>query len=380
MRVGSLFSGVGGFDLGFERAGMKCAWTVEYDKQARSVLRKHWPEVSHYEDVHDVKGECNTVGGRGRGKPVHGEPNKAVHASGADTIHRPVDLICGGFPCQDYSVAGKRGGLAGDRGALWWQMHRIIAECRPEWVVGENVPGLLSSNGGRDFLTIIASLVELGYGVTWATLDSQYFGVAQRRRRLFIVGHSGGIARPEILALGEGLRGHPAPSREAREEVAGSLGGGAAGERGWRNDLDTSGAFPLQPVAFTSESVHQDGTHQDGTHHPLRVEGRAAIAFNGNNTTKTGFELTPTMGTHGTAYVGVSGPTPRRLTPVECERLQGFPDGWTAKGITNEDNHKALADGPRYRMMGNAVTVNVAEWIGRRLMETCFIPSEGETP
>ena len=410
-RFGSLFSGVGGFDLGFERAGMKCAWTVEYDKQARSVLRKRWPDVPHYEDVHNVGcDQTAPITGRRRASRTQGD---CADTSGSfiplgdcvDTGERnadrtnelaPVDLICGGFPCQDYSVAGKRGGLVGDRGALWWQMHRIIAECRPEWVVGENVPGLLSSNGGRDFLTIITSLVELGYGVTWATLDSQYFGVAQRRRRLFIVGHLGGIARPEILALSEGLRWHPAPSREAGQNVAGytpsSFGGYREGagtlratdiETGGGNHViaqcltarDAKGPLPsrglgnvvTQPVAFTPESVHMDGTREDGTHHPLRCSGHAAVAFNGNITPKVSEDVVPTMGTHGTSYLGVSTPQPRRLTPVECERLQGFPDGWTARGTTDEGDHRQLADGPRYRMMGNAVTVNVAEWIGRRL-------------
>ena len=400
MRFGSLFSGVGGFDLGFERAGMKCAWTVEYDKQARSVLRKHWPDVPHYEDVHNVG------------------PSQLT----------PIQLLCGGFPCQDYSVAGKRGGLAGDRGALWWQMHRIIAECRPMWVVGENVPGLLSSNGGRDFLAIIGSLVQLGYGVTWATLDSQYWGVAQRRRRLFIVGHLGGIARPEILALSEGLHGHPAPSREAGESVAaytpssfggyregcgtlrsegGDLGGGsenivahtlmANDHKGPDHNRDHN------IVAFTPESVHMDGTREDGTHHPLRCSGHAAVAFNTTQVTHPTNRSNPqpgdplAAGAHAPAIAfatqqtpkGFSSETvptlqvpsrsgggqphavlasvPRRLTPVECERLQGFPDGWTSKGITDEGDHKELADGPRYRMMGNAVTVNVAEWIGGRL-------------
>ena len=390
MNVGSLFSGIGGLELGLERAAMRLAWQAEYDKQARRVLARHWPNVPRHEDVHDVRDSA------------------------------AVDLICGGFPCQDYSVAGKRGGLVGDRGALWWAMHRIAAQYRPTWLVGENVPGLLSSNGGADFRTIVASLVQLGYGVTWATLDSQYFGVAQRRRRLFIVGHSGGVPRPEVLAISEGLFGHPAPRREAGERIAACLEASPASNRspnignGQGNVVvantitakDAKGPLPSKQVgnvvvafdttqitsalnrsnpkqgdpchplaagahaptiAFTAESVHRDGTHQDGTHHPLRTAGHAAVAvgFNGNVTAKAVQEGTPTIGTDGTAYVGVSQPTPRRLTPIECERLQGFPDGWTAQYADGSQ----VADGPRYRMLGNAVTVNVAEWIGRRIME-----------
>ncbi len=160
MKFGSLFTGVGGFDLGFERAGMECAWQVEFDKNCQNVLRKHWSETELFNDVRTV-GKHNL---------------------------EPVDVICGGFPCQDVSIAGKRAGLAGERSGLWSEFARIIDELEPKWVVIENVPGLLSSNRGRDFATVIRWLAERGYGVAWRILDSQYFGVAQRRRRVFIVG------------------------------------------------------------------------------------------------------------------------------------------------------------------------------------------------
>ena len=168
MRVGSLFSGVGGFDLGLERAGHEIVWQVENDKQCRSVLRHHWPNVDLYEDVKDV----------GR------------------TTLSSVDLICGGFPCQDLSVAGGRAGLAGERSGLWGEFHCIISELTPTWLLIENVPGLLSSNEGRDMAVIVHGLEELGYGWSYRILDSQYFGVPQRRRRVFIVGHSGGVCGP----------------------------------------------------------------------------------------------------------------------------------------------------------------------------------------
>jgi DNA (cytosine-5)-methyltransferase 1 len=379
MRVGSLFSGVGGLDLGLERAGHSIVWQVEFDKQARSVLRRHWPGVPIYEDVKDVGRttkpdtterptgpDCvirkagSNIGGvfGGHGDAADGRPR---------TTLAPVDLICGGFPCQDYSVAGKRGGLVGDRGALWWQMHRLVAECRPTWVVGENVPGLVSSNGGRDFLTIIASLVELGYGVTWATLDSQYFGVAQRRRRLFIVGHSGGVPRPEILALSEGLCGHPAPSREAGEGVAGSVGGGSLdSQRGYRNDLDSHGVYPLAHT-FRKATKQPDYDRWEYTElagtlvrHDLGSDTRTSeVALVAPTLGKESHSPTKSSSRQMVDFIIPTAAIPRRLTPKECERLQGFPDGWT----------EGLADGPRYRMMGNAVTVNVAEWIGRRLNE-----------
>lgn len=317
---------------------MGVVFQAEYDKQARRVLARHWPDVHRYEDVHDVR----------------------------DTA--PVDVICGGFPCQDYSVAGKRGGLAGDRGALWWEMQRIIAKCRPTWVVGENVLGLLSSNGGRDFRTIVNSLVQVGYGVCWTVLDSQYFGVAQRRRRLFIVGHSGGVPRPEVLALSEGLFGHPAPSREAGEAVTQGVAQGVAGpywDGGHISDtLDVSMLVKgqMMPEKRRFPVVHTHAPAIAFNIYPSSGQGSVLEA----SPTDVSNALNPTQLAAKTERgTRVLSPIPRRLTPLECERLQGFPDGWTEFYADGS----RVADGPRYRMMGNAVTVNVAEWIGRRIMQ-----------
>ncbi len=154
----SLFSGIGGFDLGFDRAGMVCAGQVEYDEKARAVLARHWPDVPRMNDVREVQGD----------------------EFGA------VDLICGGFPCQDVSVAGRRAGLAGERSGLWYEFHRIIEATLPPWIVIENVPGLLSSNGGKDIQIIIDSLTRIGYTVDIDIKDAQEFGVAQNRRRVFL--------------------------------------------------------------------------------------------------------------------------------------------------------------------------------------------------
>ena len=198
LTFGSLFSGIGGFDLGFENAGMKCLWQCEIDTAARSVLTRRFG-VPIYDDVRSV----------GTGTPT-------------------VDLVCGGFPCQDVSVAGKRAGLAGKRSGLWFEFHRILAELRPRWVVVENVPGLLSSNGGRDFAVILRGLVELGYGVAWRILDAQYFGVAQRRRRVFVVGSLGSGRAAEILFERESLSGNTAPRRETGEGVAAAIIGSLA--------------------------------------------------------------------------------------------------------------------------------------------------------
>ena len=431
MRFGSLFSGIGGFDIGFERAGMRCAWHSEIDKSASAILRYRWPHVPNLGDVTKIDGAAIP----------------------------PVDVICGGFPCQDLSVAGKRRGFGGERSVLAFEFLRIVREMReatngraPAFIVLENVPGLFSSRGGRDFGALLDALGELGpMDIAWRVLDSRYFGVAQRRRRVFVVVDFGGERCDEILALTEGLRGDSPARGAAREDVAGTLGGGSS-ERGWCDDLDRAGAFitgavsskwakgtggpagdecynlvahtlradgfdagedgtgrgtPTVPVAFRSNaSFAEHGLDVCGTlnainqHavaanvipfdttqvsspanysapspgdpcHPLARGAHApAVAFT-VSAQSNGFAwespVAPTIGAHPQSdtsqrQTGVrTAAGVRRLTPRECERLQGFPDDWTA--IPGMD------DGPRYKCLGNAVTVNVAEWIGRRLAE-----------
>ncbi len=349
MMVGSLFAGIGGFDLAAERAGMTVVWQSENDAHASRVLNHHWPQVTNYGDVHGVESPPT------------------------------VDVLCGGFPCQDYSVAGQRGGLAGDRGALWWQYHRLIDSIRPAWVVAENVPGLLSSKDGQDFETIITSLTECGYGVVWAVLDAQYFGVAQRRRRVFIVGHSGGHPRPEILALSEGLYGHPAPSRETgtltTTALTAGLGSGgpdaSQAQAGWlvpslsagRARGDHAGQEG-QLIAFNARqddaapSEHVAGTLDGG--HPV---GAVAFAQNQRSELRELGDMAGALaaepGVTQQTYVASTGV--RRLTPLECERLQGFPDNWT--------HTPGNSDTQRYRQLGNAVAVPVAQWVFNQIVE-----------
>jgi len=256
---------------------MECVWQVEFDKACQSILRKHWSETELFDDVRTV---------------------------GKHSL-KPVDVICGGFPCQDVSIAGKRAGLAGERSGLWSEFARIIDELEPKWVVIENVPGLLSSNRGRDFATVIRWLAERRYGVAWRILDSQYFGVAQRRRRVFIVGSFGDGSAAEILFESDGLRWDT--------EKGGKTGEGIAG-------------------TFTVRTGKEGG-------------GKGYLGLDDGAMTLGGQPQ----------WVMASGV--RRLTPIECERLQGFPDGWT----------DGQADSHRYKQMGNAVTVNVAEWIGKRI-------------
>jgi len=252
LTVGSLFSGVGGFDLGFERAGMAVRWQCEKDTAARSVLRRHWPDVTVYEDVRDV-------------------------GIGAEA----VDVVCGGFPCQDVSIAGRRAGLAGERSGLWFEFARVIRETQPEWVVIENVPGLLSSNGGKDIAVILDTLEQLGYTVDCDILNSQNFGVPQRRRRVFLVcQHVGRLAQRKttssaqtiaqclteilhsilIAARHRSLIGYMTSTSESKLSVDGmrkrmALFGLAQGGllQNWRESLDAERArFPLESSILAS--------------------------------------------------------------------------------------------------------------------------------
>ncbi len=214
LRFISLFSGIGGFDLGLERAGMRCVAQVERDEAALRVLAQHWPDVPRFKDVRDV-----------------GRSNLPA-----------ADLICGGFPCQDVSVAGRCAGLAGERSGLWFEFHRILAEIKPQWVVIENVPGLLSSNNGADFAVVLRGLVECGYRVGWRILDAQNFGVAQRRRRVFIVGNLGDGCAAQVLFERESSAGHPQPGSSAGKRTAAPITASTPSRRNGSSS-PTDGAF-----------------------------------------------------------------------------------------------------------------------------------------
>jgi len=177
MTFGSLFSGVGGFDIGLERAGFQCKWQCEVDEKCNKVLEKHWPEVKRYKDVRTI-----------------GKQNA-----------EPVNLICGGFPCQDVSLAGDRAGLNGKRSTLWSEFFRIICELKPEWVMAENVFGLLSSDNGRFFGNILRDLASIGYDAEWQVLPAQKFGAPHRRERIYIVAYPNGLGR-EIFNFKESWR------------------------------------------------------------------------------------------------------------------------------------------------------------------------------
>ena len=376
---GSVFSGIGGFDLGLERAGWRCVWQVEIEPFCGKVLERRWPDVRRFRDVRTVGGEREPAGRTqddtlcspiddGRGQAWSGLPD--------------VDLLCGGFPCQDLSVAGKRGGLKAPRSGLFFEFARLASELRPRWLLIENVPGLYSSNLGDDFGRLLAELDERGFDAEWATLDSRWFGVPQRRRRVFIVGHlrAAGECPFPFLLESEGGQGDSPAGREAGAGVAAGLTSGSHGpgvnapgrRKGddenlivghalkakanldHREDSDNLVVGPLRTNPYNNSDPTME--RQMLVTHALSAEGADASEDG------TG---------QGTPLVTISPWSVRRLTPTECERLQGFPDGWTC--FCGCDPYSTLMckcpDSPRYRSLGNAVTVSVIVWIGERLME-----------
>lgn len=333
----SLFSGIGGFDLAFERAHIDVVGQAEIEPSCQAVLAKYWPKVERYTDVKDVP---------------------KVKA----------DLICGGFPCQDISVAGKRAGLSGDRSGLWYEFARILDESRPEWCLIENVPGLLSSNDGRDMGAVLGTLSDLGYGFAYRVLDAQHFGVPQRRRRVFIVGCLGD-ARSAGQVLLERPRGDgdPGPSDTPGATSAGTVGSGTSptgrdlladtgvvsalsarmGTAG-HGDVANAQAGSLIPYRKAQSAHHPDDCErwEEAEYtNTLDAEGNVtrtshAIAYSVYPKTGQGSELgaretdiaTTLSATDGSLHergTRIATETDvRRLMPVECTRLQGFPDSW----------------------------------------------------
>ena len=364
----SLFTGIGGMDLAFERAGVETVLQAERDPHCIKVLERHWPHTRRVTDVRCVgvydEGDRCREGQREQGDNAIGAVPGAAERDGGEREHAAprIDLVYGGFPCQDLSVAGKRAGLGGERSGLWFEFHRVLRELRPRWAVIENVPGLLSSNDGRDFGVILDGLDELGFDVAWAILDAQHFGVPQRRRRVFIVAGPGRRAVEQVFALCESCGGHPETGRAEGERLADSLTVGANQYSG----------FPGEPVEIATtvtsryswkQSPRGDGSDNLVVANTLKANTGHAHGFDLETyIPETAYAIAAreakgvSLLESQTNYIARGGV--RRLTPLECERLQGFPDGWT----------DGLADSHRYKQMGNAVCVPVAEWIGHRLV------------
>jgi DNA (cytosine-5)-methyltransferase 1 len=326
MIYGSVCSGIEAATVAWGDMGWQPAWFAEIDPFCSSLLKCRYPNVKNYGDFTEIGDDAGSI-----------------------------DLLCGGTPCQDFSVAGLRAGLDGARGNLTLEFVKLAGRLRPRWLVWENVPGVLSIDGGRAFGAFLGGLAELGYGFAYRILNAQHFGVPQRRRRVFVVGYLGDW-RPAAAVLFEShcLSGYPPPHREAGQATAPTLGAGpVSGGRTYGTDADS--ADSLIPATALCLNAKGGGGRIDGESETFVV---APLTSNP-------YDASPDGTGRGGIGVGacLTANAVRRLTPRECERLQGFPDDYTLIPYRG----KSAADGPRYKALGNSWAVPVPRWIGQRI-------------
>lgn len=441
MKVGSVCSGIGAPECAWSGFGWSFEWCSEIEPFPSKVLAYHFPNTPNLGDMTKIH-EDKTF------------------------IESDISLLVGGTPCQSFSIAGLRKGLDDERGNLALEFCRILLTKQPRWFVWENVPGVLSSNGGKDFGTILQAFSECGYSVAYRILDAQYFGVPQRRRRVFVVGHLGNDWRPPFAVLfeRESLRGNTKKSREKGKVIAAPITSSAAQFGNDENAAHGNHLMPFimahgqgnaevvrdgspsltcnheAPIVFNATQItsptnrsnpqHGGPCHSiskgDANNAVVIFQSKASASQNmnpsdvsptldkskGDGVAVIGYTIHGTPATSiaskssiaqslrarvpggienssstvvmqlghtksnglGVAQTGVAytlestqssgqaihnSSSVRRLTPLECERLQGFPDNWT--------NIPKAKDGPRYKAIGNSMAVPVMKWIGSRI-------------
>jgi DNA (cytosine-5)-methyltransferase 1 len=329
MRYGSVCSGIEAASVAWEPLGWTPAWFSEIEPFPSAVLAHHYPETKNHGDFTKLIDPAHAV---------HDEP--------------PIDLLVGGTPCQAFSVAGLRAGLADPRGGLTLEFLKLARTLRPRWVVWENVPGVLSQDGGRAFGAFLGGLEDLGYGWAYRVLDAQYVrvdgypgAVPQRRKRVFVVGCAGGdfSRAAAVLLEPESLHGDSPPSRRTREGAT----------------ADPSGCFDVCGTLSPTVKVGSGG--DNGTPPGVCITGDRTHALKAE-----GADASEDGTGRGVPIIGEVGMSVRRLTPVECERLQGFPDNYTRIPWKRKPAEEC-ADGGRYKALGNSMAVNCMRWIGRRI-------------
>jgi DNA (cytosine-5)-methyltransferase 1 len=334
MKYGSVCSGIEAASVAWHNLGWEPQWFSEIEQFPSEVLKHRFPAVPNLGDMTTINQN-----------PIADE--------------RPIDLLVGGTPCQSFSVAGLRKGLADPRGNLMLTFLSIADKFRPKWLVWENVPGVLSSNGGKDFGTFLGALGELGYGFAYRVLDAQYFGVAQRRRRVFVVGYLGDWrVAAAVLFERESLSGDTKPSRKKREEVATNAEGSVGESGSWWDGSQVAGTL-------TKQNANGAQRMPDKDNFGAVLQGIGLDFYNQCITGDT-FQTVSTRINASTTGGVMHSMAIRRLTPKECERLQGFPDDWTKIPYRNKEADQC-PDGPRYKACGNSMAVPVMRWIGERI-------------
>lgn len=346
-----LFAGIGGFHLGLDKANaedcsndksgtsqhgrraFRCVWANENNKYAVQVYQKRFPKT-----------------------PLSQEDIRSV-----DTNRIPdFDLLCGGFPCQAFSLAGKRKGFNDTRGTLFFEIARILKTKRPRIVLLENVKGLLSHDSGRTFAKIIQTLDELGYWVEWQILNSKDFGVPQNRERVFIIGHLGRKGGQKIFPI-QNIN-QETDKQQVSKQIAQTISA---------SQYKLPRGINMIQVGFIGNNAEANRVYSTkGISKTIKYGGGMgaktglyAIDYRNNGIT----DIVPTLlgNDHNTIHRVIDGIKVRRLTPKECERLQGFPDNFTHVRMSN---NKFMSNTQRYKCIGNAVTVNVIEAIGKEIL------------
>ena len=342
MKIIDLFSGIGGFALGFQRAGYQFTehYFSEIDKHAIANYKYNFPHAINLGDITSIHGGDFT----------------------------DIDIITFGSPCQDFSLAGRRAGLKGAKSSLIQHAIALIAQLRPSLFVWENVKGAFSSNARADFWAIIQTLANIGgYRLEWQLLNTSWV-LPQNRERIYLIGHLGGKSIPGVFPIGENDK---LLDRKARE-------------KGWRGrNFKTSlartitaryskmGSYDTYIVPKVAATL-TGGGHSGGLHSDMTViQINPSTESNGRQPYQQNrvFDvrgISPALTRHNSNYA-IS--RMRRLTEIECERLQGFPDNWTQYGDYN-GTIKPIAKTQRYKLIGNAVTVDIVELIAKRLKIT----------
>lgn len=351
LTFGSVCSGIEAATVAWTPLGMKPAWFCEIEPFPSAVLAHHHPEVPNYGDF--------------------------VPLIAKDHPRASVAVLVGGTPCQAFSIAGLRGGLADPRGNLALAFVALVDALRPSWVVWENVPGVLSSNGGRDFGSFLGALGELGYGWAYRILDAQHFGVAQRRQRVFVVASPGDWTRPaQVLFEPEGVQWDSPPRRETGAGVARGVAGRvgcSSGEDGNGSAVSArdgsveayGGGNATGPVAVAVATACNAGGQK---RLDFETETFVVHAFNWQSGGDCrGLDLRPTTGALSKMQTPavILGKRVRRMMPIELERIQGFPDRYTLIPYRG----KPARDGPRAKALGNSMAVPVMRWIGERILK-----------
>lgn len=342
----SLCAGIEAATVAWHPLGWEAVAYSEIEKFPSALLKHHYPQTPNWGDMTKFKEWPN------------------------DT---KIDLLVGGTPCQSFSLSGLRKGLDDPRGNLMLTYLAIAEKYRPRWLVWENVPGVLSSNEGKDFACLLKGMAELGYGFAYKVLDAQYFGVAQRRRRVFVVACLGSWRHAAaVLFERESLQRNAKPSREAGQKIAGTIT-----TRVGTLDQLSSGIYSLEPVKVENNDAHA-----------FKIRGGCEGGGKGYlGKDDCSFTLSTTNDQHILTRMAV-----RKLTPREYERLQGFPDDYTripfgcrvnpnrladdwvkyqsrgkTKKLTREECTVFAADSPRYKALGNSMAVPVMRWLGERI-------------